>query len=85
MDLKNRFVFSLALLMPLALIMLVHYFNPFSIKFIVVSWLIHVFVYHPFVFGLRLVALGKIKFSEFWKTFIPFWNLKYYDYILFNK
>jgi hypothetical protein len=41
-------------------------------------------IYHPLVSGLRLVALGVISKSELWKTFIPFWNRKYFGILFFN-
>lgn len=42
------------------------------------------FLYHPMLSGLRLVSLKKIHKSDFWKTFIPFWNLKYLPDLFFK-
>ena len=43
----------------------------------------YAFIYHPFVSGLRLSALGILDRKNFWKTFIPFWNTKYFGVLFF--
>jgi hypothetical protein len=47
--------------------------------------LIYCLVYRPLISGLRLLGLGVIKKSEIFKPFIPFWSMKYYSLIYFNK
>ncbi|HLI94119.1 MAG TPA: hypothetical protein VKU83_10930 [Puia sp.] len=42
------------------------------------------FVYRPAICGLRLVATGKIKRSQFILNFIPFWSDKYWSFLFFN-
>ena len=49
-----------------------------------IGLLLYVFVYHPYISGKRLVALKSIQKSEFWRTFIPFWNLKFFDVLFFG-
>ena len=46
--------------------------------------LIYAVLYHPLISGLRLLANHKIESSEFWKTFIPGWNKKYWLFLMFN-
>jgi len=44
----------------------------------------YAFVYHPIVSGVRLVALGVIKKSDFFLNFIPGWNVKHFGILFFN-
>ncbi len=46
---------------------------------------IYVFFYHPLISGLRLLSAYKITKSQFLLNFIPFWNLKYFKFLYFNK
>lgn len=38
-------------------------------------------IYHPWISGKRLVALGVIPPSKLIYNFIPFWNNRYFDYL----
>ncbi|PWJ57693.1 hypothetical protein CLV98_106165 [Dyadobacter jejuensis] len=40
---------------------------------------IYAFLYHPYISAKRLVKLGVIESKDLWKSFIPFWNMKYFD------
>jgi hypothetical protein len=47
---------------------------------------IYCFLYHPFISGLRLIALGIIRKDEFIKAFIPgYYNFKYFSLLFFNR
>ena len=50
-----------------------------------IGLLIYLFIYHPFVAGIRLVQSNKISLSQFGNNFIPGWNFKYFWFLFFNK
>jgi hypothetical protein len=41
--------------------------------------LLYAVIYHPTVVGLRLLGKHVIAKHDFVKTYIPFWNLRYYS------
>jgi hypothetical protein len=85
MPLKNIIVFYLLVLVPLILLA-IGIMNHFISKgFFFAAIFIYALLYHPLISGLRLLALGKIKKSELWLNFIPFWNQKYFKLLFFNK
>ena len=49
------------------------------------SLLAYCLIYHPIVSGLRLVQNKKIPARDFWKNFLPLWNLKYWSFLFLNK
>lgn len=39
---------------------------------------VYALLYHPYVSGLRLLALNKLEKKDFWRMFIPFWDTKFF-------
>lgn len=82
---KNIFVFYAFILIPIFILVIARknlYINSTEFFWLMV---IYVFIYHPALAGLRLVALNKIDKSQYWKTFIPFWNWRYYGELFFTR
>lgn len=44
---------------------------------------LYVFVYHPTLVALRLLDKRVITKADFTKTYIPFWNHRYFSEIFF--
>ncbi|WP_162550043.1 hypothetical protein [Hymenobacter nivis] len=44
---------------------------------------LYVFVYHPTLVGLRLLDKHVITKADFAKTYIPFWNQRYFSQAFF--
>ena len=82
---KNIFFFYLLLLLPISIIVLAAKYGYISSIIFALMLLTYVFLYHPFICGIRLVKSGKISRQDFWKNFIPFWNDKYWSFLFFNK
>ena len=81
---KNIFVFYTLIFAPLVIL----YFWGFTGKVDAITFSVYLFVYalfyHPFISGMRLLQIGKIKPNEFAKNFIPFWNKKYFKSLYFG-
>lgn len=45
--------------------------------------LLYVVAYHPTIVGLRLLTKHVIAKDDFFKTYIPFWNMKYFSEAFF--
>ena len=82
---KSLFVFYLAIVLPLALLVLAAKQLSLTPGVFVLLLSIYVLVYHPLVSALRLIATNKIKKSDFWQLMIPFSNMKYFSFLFFNK
>lgn len=83
MTTRNIFVFYLLIFIPL-IALAIGIRNELISAVTFVSLLMgYIFIYHPFVSGLRLSALGILDQKNFWKTFIPFWNTKYFSKLFF--
>lgn len=80
---RNLSVFYALIFIPLiALIVEVEYELISSVTF--ASLLMsYAFIYHPFIGGLRLLALNKTDQKSFWQVFIPFRNMKYFKALFF--
>ena len=82
---KNLFIFYLFLFLPMILLALSVRYAWIDSTQLVIGLAAYVFLYHPMILGLRLLQKNKIKGSEFWKTFIPIWNSKYFTVAYFEK
>ena len=82
---KNIFLFYLLLLLPISIFVLAAKYGYIDSILFALMMLIYVFLYHPFICGIRLVKSGKISRQDFWKNFIPFWNDKYWTFLFFNR
>ncbi len=84
-SLKNITVFYIALLLPflsLAVLTRDGTSNSYVFVFLLCTYL---FLYRPLLCGYRLISMGIIKKSDLIRNFIPFWNIKYYNLLFFNK
>lgn len=81
---RSKLVFYLFIFLPLILSVLAAKNNYINSNIFVCLLGLYCFIYHPFIAGTRLVLKNKIKKSEFWLNFIPFWNWKYFSYLFFN-
>lgn len=84
MRLHKLIIYYVYIFSPILLLMsmsMVHLMD--SVTF-TVSIFSYGFIYHPWISGKRLVALGVIPPSKLIYNFIPFWNLRYHDYLFFG-
>jgi hypothetical protein len=83
--LKNIAFYYLLIVLPLAAIVIFVRMGQINSEVFFVAILIYALLYHPMISGLRLLSAGKIQRSDFMYNFIPFWNLKYFEFLFFNK
>jgi hypothetical protein len=74
MKTKNILVYYALIFIPLIALVLSSKNNLISATVFVICLQLYVFLYHPYVSGLRLLALNKIEKKDFWRMFIPFWD-----------
>lgn len=84
-SLKNTFNFYVLLLAPFMILMLVSNLKLIGAEAFSILLLVWALVYHPYVSGSRLIALGKIQKQDLKYNFIPLWNLRYFDALFFGK
>jgi len=82
---KNIFLFYLLLLIPMGIIVLCAKYSYISSTLFVILLFSYLFLYHPFICGLRLLQNEKINRQDFWRNSIPFWNEKYWAFLFLNK
>jgi len=70
---KNIFVYYLAILLPIPLLILIS--NTADSKWFVISLLIYAIPYRTLVDGLRLVNKKVLKWNEIWKLWVP-WKFR---------
>ena len=78
MILKNVFIFYLFLFIPLIILVLLAAQGLINSLTFFICLLIYALVYNPAICGMRLISMDKIKQSDFFKNFIPFWSKKYF-------
>ncbi|MCF0058052.1 hypothetical protein [Dyadobacter sp. CY356] len=74
MKTKNILVYYLLILSPLAALILTTENGLINTTLFLIGLQIYIFLYHPYVSGLRLLALKKLERKDFWRMFIPFWD-----------
>ncbi|PLK44758.1 hypothetical protein [Emticicia sp. TH156] len=84
-SLKNTLNFYELILAPFMVLMLLSNLGLITAETFAIILLLWSLVYHPYISGSRLVALGKIRKQELKYNFIPFWNLKYFDVLFLGK
>ena len=82
---KNILVFYLAVFIPIAVLVYCGLIHAISNTQFFFGMLSYCFIYHPLISGMRLIQLNKIEASQFWKTFIPGWNWKFFSSLFFMK
>lgn len=78
MKTKNILVYYLLIFIPLGVLILSSKNNLISPIVFFILLQIYAFLYHPYVSGLRLLALNKLEKKDFWRMFIPFWDTKFF-------
>jgi hypothetical protein len=81
---KSLVIFYILISAPLAAIVLLARNNALIRSEFTLLLLFYAVIYHPLVSGIRLILNQKIERSDFWKTFIPGWNLKYFTFLFFT-
>lgn len=84
-SLKNPLNFYVLIFAPLSVLMLLLKLDLVSSQFFAVAILVWALVYHPYISGNRLIAIGKINKQDLKYNFIPFWNLRFFDSLFFNR
>jgi hypothetical protein len=74
MKTKNILVYYALVFIPLGVLVLGSKNHLISPVIFVICLLVYAFAYHPYVSGLRLLALNKLERKDFWRMFIPFWD-----------
>lgn len=85
MFLRNLFLFYILIALPLVSLILSGKYNYINSSTFILLLFLYIFLYHPFICGIRLVQSKKISKQDLWKNFIPFWNDKYWTFLFFNK
>ena len=78
----NYYIF---ITIPFCLIILLSLNKIISNKEFVILLFIYGLIYHPLISGLRLIESNKISKNQFWKNFIPGWNIKFFYFLFFNS
>ncbi len=74
---KNLLVYYSAILIPLLILfLLMNKINSVTFSVAILVW---AGIYRPVVDGIRLIELGCIKKKDFWKTFLPFYKVKWFS------
>jgi hypothetical protein len=85
MRLTNLFFFYFILAFPLLGLIALSRPHQIDSTIFVAGLIVWGLIYHPLICGLRLLEAGKIRRTDFVFNFIPFWNLKYFHFLFFNK
>ena len=81
---KNLINYYAAIFLPMICLIL-YLLNGLSSTVFAVLLLTYALAYRPWIDALRLLALGKISRKQMYLPFIPFWSLKYYSLLFFNR
>jgi hypothetical protein len=82
---KNLAVFYAAIFLPLISVVLMSRTRFIDSMMLVILFFVYAFIYRPLISGYRLILLGAIKKSDLFRNFIPFWNIRYYNLLFFNR
>jgi len=85
LTIKNLAVFYAAIFLPLISISLMVRSGMINSSAFVILLFGYAFIYRPLISGYRLILLGVIKRSDLFRNFIPFWNMRYYNLLFFNR
>lgn len=78
---KNLILFYIAILLPIFFIIL--FFKDMSSNMFVLILFLY-FLYRNFIDGYRLFLLNKIKSKDIYKTFLLFYNIRYFKSLYFK-
>jgi hypothetical protein len=82
---KNILVFYLAVFIPILVLVYCARIHAISSAQFAFGMLSYCLIYHPVISGMRLIQLNKIQVSQFWHTFIPGWNWKFFSSLFLMK
>lgn len=83
--LKKLTPFYLYIVFPLLTISLLLKLELINSTVFTIGILIYAIIFHPIISGIRLQQLGVTKSSDFYKNFIPLWNLQYFEALFLGK
>ncbi len=83
MNLQKKTFFYVFIFVPLSFMIVLSKLNLISADTFAIGLFVYVFLYHPYISGLRLLKLHIIEKNQFLKNYIPFWNFKYFDVLFF--
>lgn len=75
----KTFSFYVLIMAPMLILALLAKLALLTPMMFVATLLLYAVVYHPTVVGLRLLDKHVIAKHDFVKTYIPFWNLRYFS------
>jgi hypothetical protein len=78
---KNLLVYYLAIILPLPLIIWSASYSSSLFVILLFSYVI----YRSFVDGQRLIRKGIINKNDLWKSFIPFWGMRFFKELYFEN
>jgi len=81
MRLHKKIIYYVYIFSPMLILMSISMAHLMDSVTFTVSIFSYGFIYHPWISGKRLVALGVIPPSKLICNFIPFWNKRYFDYL----
>ena len=81
--LKNKITFYAYISFPILLLLLISKLGLCSNYFFMFGLLLYAFILHPIISGIRLKQMGLISSHDFYKNFIPMWNLKFFGELYF--
>lgn len=84
MGTRNILIFYGLIFIPLAALVVSVKLGIVSAEIFIVLLLCYLFAYHPYISGRRLISMKKLDRKDFWRTFIPFWNTKYFKTLFFE-
>ncbi|MCF2442795.1 hypothetical protein L0657_02415 [Dyadobacter sp. CY345] len=84
MTIRNNLVFYGLIFLPLAAMITAAKFGFITSNIFGVYLAVYVFLYHPYISGLRLIYLDKLTRTDFWKMFIPFWGTRYFKVLFLD-
>jgi hypothetical protein len=79
----RTFFFYLLIAAPLFLLALLSKLGALDARSFTCLLLLYVVVYHPTVVGQRLLSKHVIAKKDFVKTYIPLWNMRYFNQAFF--
>jgi hypothetical protein len=83
-NMRRLVVFYIVIAIPLSLLVYLSKLHVIDSRFFVFGLFTYCFIYHPLICGLRLISLGIIPRSKYWRTVIAFPGDKYFWQLFFG-
>ena len=81
---RRLVVFYIVIDLPLFLFVYLSKLHVIDSRFFFFGLVTYCFIYHPLICGLRLISLGIIPRSKYWRTVIAFPGDKYFWQLFFG-